>query len=391
MKVLGTLVVALLLVGGAVACDDEKASSPSSAGLTAARTETATSPQSVSQSPGASSQDRPADQSENATDVVVKVWESVVRIRAGGQRQSGPSGTTPAPEGTGTGFVIDERGYIVTNNHVVSLGTDQPAATLEVQLWNGKSLPAKLVGRDVRTDLAVIKVDGERLKPLRFAEPESIFIGEEVLAIGFALDLGAEPTVTKGVVSAEDRVISETIQVAGRPVEIDISGAIQTDAAINPGNSGGPLVDLAGDVVGVNTAGLTGTADVPVQGIFFAVASQIAEPITRVLIEKGNVERGFLGIRAATVNRQIAQASNLPVNDGARIVSVESGSAADRAGLQQGDVITKIGEVEIDNVGDISSALFRYAPGTAVQVEYVRNGQTRTTQVTPTARPESSL
>ena len=384
--------MAVILLGVAVACsDDEDGNGSSAAATTTAPTAAAVAGQ---QTPTAQAQPQSAGAggaTNDATGVVQRVRESVVRVRAGAQaQQRGPFGAAPAPEGTGTGFVISDQGFVVTNNHVVTLGTDRPADRFEVDLWDGRTLPATLVGRDAATDLAVLKVDTAGLRALRWAEPDSVVVGEEVFAIGFALDLGSSPTVTKGVVSAKDRVINEVLQTPAGPRRIDISGAIQTDAAINPGNSGGPLVDLNGDVVGVNTAGLASAGGQPVQSIFFAVSSQVARPIAQALIERGDIERGYLGVGVTTITREVARANGLGVESGAGIMAVEPGSAAARAGLRAGDVITRVGEVPINTTGDLTQALFRYGPGTAIEVEYVRAGERRTAQITPDSRPPST-
>jgi serine protease Do len=377
----------LLLAGVLVACDNDKDAAtpadppPSTAQNAQTRNGAAVDPgnQQASNAP-----------STNATELVSTVRESVVRVRAGGTQQRGPFGGPAPAEGAGTGFVIDDRGFIVTNNHVVTLGAGQPAPRLEVDLWDGRTMEATLVGRDSSTDLAVLRIEADGIKSLRFAAPDTIAVGQDVFAIGFALDLGTSPTVTRGVVSATDRVINETVQGPGGGYRIDISGAIQTDAAINPGNSGGPLINLRGEVVGVNTAGLVSVGGQPVQSIFFAVGAQVAEPIVRTLIEEGNIERGFLGISAAGITREIARANNLGVDAGVGVIRVEPGSAADRAGLRRGDVITGIGEVDINNSGDVTRALFRYQPGTTVPVEFVRNGQRRTVDVTLGTRPNNA-
>ncbi|MGD9893532.1 MAG: S1C family serine protease, partial [Dehalococcoidia bacterium] len=357
----GTLLLAVL----ATACDDDDAST-STANATAeatqagaqAVTSTSTAGSSgAAMTPAAAS---PSAGSANSAEAVVQnVRQAVVLIRAGAT-QAGPFGQVQRGEGTGSGFIIDPRGYIVTNNHVVTLGTDTPATQFQVGLDDGRMVPATLVGRDARSDLAVLKIEAQNLQALEWATPESIAVGEEVLAIGFPLDLGRSPTVTNGVVSAKDRVINETIEIDGQPYRIDISGAIQTDAAINPGNSGGPLVDLDGRVVGVNTAGLVVVSGQPVQGIFFAVSSQVAQPITEALIESGNVERGYLGVQVVTVDRETARANGLTVESGAAIVSAEPGSPAARAGMQAGDVITKIGDMAVANTGDLTRGLFDY-------------------------------
>jgi S1-C subfamily serine protease len=380
------IVAAVLLLGAITACNDDDNANDGGAA-------TATAPPA-----GASTaQQNPADPqastgaaTNDATAVVQRVRESVVRVRAGAQPQRGPFGGVPASEGTGTGFVVDEQGFVVTNNHVVTLGTNRPADRFEVDLFDGRTVQASLVGRDAATDLAVLKLDADGLRALNWAEPDSIVVGEDVLAIGFALDLGGPPTVTKGVVSAKDRVINEVLQTAAGPRRIDISGAIQTDAAINPGNSGGPLVDLNGDVVGVNTAGLASVGEQPVQSIFFAVSSGVAQPIVQALIEHGDIARGYLGVRAVTVTREVARANGLDVDQGVGLAAVESGSAAERAGLRAGDVITRVGEVQINSTGDLTQALFRYGPGTTVEVEYVRDGNRQTARVTPGSRPAAA-
>jgi len=188
--------------------------------------------------------------------------------------------------------------------------------------------------------------------------------------------------VTKGVVSAKDRVIEEG--------QTSISGAVQTDAAINPGNSGGPLVNLRGEVVGVNTAGVFGARGQPVQGIFFAVSAHVAEPIVKTLRENGSVERGYMGVSLVSIDKQIAQAQRLSVDEGAGIQRVESGSPAERAGLKTGDVITKVGDQAIKNVGDVTNAMTKYRPGQKVKIEVARGGQSQTVEVTVSERPATA-
>ena len=388
MRRIPVLVAAAALLLGAAACTDDKAAPAQS-------TDPSAAVQQLSQQNG---QQTPARGQTNAAPIgepgspsqlVAAVRPSVVRIRAGGQ-QTGTFGSVQRNEGTGTGFIIDADGHIVTNNHVVTLGTTQAASQLEVDLWDGRTVQGRLVGRDERTDLAVIKIDADRLTPVRFADTSRIEVGEEVLAIGFALDLGANPTVTKGVISAKDRVIDETLNAGGRAYPISISGAIQTDAAINPGNSGGPLVNMRGEVVGVNTAGLVGAGGQPVQGIFFAVSAHVAEPIARALVETGRVERGYLGVEVVSVTREMAIAQGLRVNEGAGLRRVDSGTPADKAGLRTGDIITKIGDHTIRNSGDITNALATYRPGQKVKVEYARGRDTGTAEVTLGERPTTA-
>lgn len=377
-KLLAVPAVAVVLLG-AVACTSDKNNASSDTSSTAAASAQTSALQTQNST-------RSLSGNADSNDVVKAVWPSVVRIRANGQQTSGFGGSQQG-QGTGTGFIVDQRGYIVTNNHVVTLGTNREAAQLQVDLSDGRSVQGELVGRDERSDLAVIKINADNLTPVRFADSTKSEIGEDVLAIGFALDLGSTPTVTKGVISAKDRVIDETLNAGGRAYPISISGAIQTDAAINPGNSGGPLVNMRGEVVGINTAGLMGDAGQPVQGIFFAVSSQVAEPIVEALMADGQVQRGFLGVEVATASPQSARTDGQSSVEGAGVRNVTSGSAADRAGLKAGDVITKIGNHQIKNVGDVSNALAAYKPGEKVKVEYSRNGANSSTDVTLGERP----
>jgi serine protease Do len=322
----------------------------------------------------------PTGETVGIPDLVKRVRPSVVRVSV----SAGSRGLGQQAGGTGTGFIVDAAGYIVTNNHVVTLGGGRVAGSIQVDLADGRRLDATLVGRDERTDLALLKVNANNLTPLTFADHRSIEVGQDVVAVGFALDLGGNPTVTRGVVSALDRTINERLD-NGTPV--DIPGAIQTDAAVNPGNSGGPLLNLRGEVVGVNTAGLVGDQGRPVQGISFAVSSQIAIPVVKALRENGSVRRGYLGVVTSTVDNNVAVARGLPVNAGARLERVESGAAADRAGLRTGDVLVKIGDVDIHNITDVHLAMVQYGPGTRVKVEYIRDGGRQTAEVTLGERP----
>lgn len=382
IRILLLACVALAVV--VIGCSDDKSSSASAPTTSSATTATAAAMRNDTQGGGTSTTAAaPSGEKLSAPELVKRVRPSVVKVIAAGR--GGPFGQ--ANEGSGTGFIIDDRGYIVTNNHVVTLGGNQPASRITVELADGRRLEAKLVGRDDRTDIAVLKIDADRLTPLKFADPRAVEVGEEVIAVGFPLDLGATPTVTRGVVSALDREIQEQLE-DGTP--ISITGAIQTDAAVNPGNSGGPLLNMRGEVIGINTAGLRGGLGRPVEGISFAVSAQVAQPIVKTLLETGTVQRGYLGVGIGPVDRNIAQARNLPVTEGAILVRVEPGSAAERAGLRAGDVLTKIGDTDIKNVGDITLALTNNGPGTKVKVEYYRGSERRSTEVTLGERPSGT-
>jgi S1-C subfamily serine protease len=329
---------------------------------------------------------KPVVTSGSTVDVVKALTPSVVRVRAQGA-QAGFFGQVQQTSGVGTGIVLDKDGHIVTNNHVVTLGTSQPANGWTVDTSDGRSLTARLVAREPLSDLAVLQVDAKDLTPAQFADPSSLAVGQDVVAIGYALDLGATPTVTRGIISALHRDFTETIQGAG---QITIGDVIQTDAAVNEGNSGGPLVNLAGEVVGINTGAIrpgTNGAAAPVQGINYAISVETIAPVVRSLISKGNVDRGFLGVTLGQVDRQSAATQNLSVSDGVIVQQVTSGGPADKAGLQGGDIIVKAGSHDIHTIGDLQQTLIENGPGTKLHVEYVRNNNRGSTDVTLGTRP----
>jgi putative serine protease PepD len=311
------------------------------------------------------------------TQVAQSARNSVVSISVSSGRASGSRFGGGGSAGTGTGMLLDTRGNILTNNHVVTLDSTTSSATIQVSLANGKSDAATLVGQDVASDLAVIRVpaaDVAGLTPITWADPASVQVGEPVVAIGYALDLGGEPTVTSGVLSAINREIDEQ--------SATISGAVQTDAAVNPGNSGGPLLDQDGHVIGVNTAGLVGTAQQPAQGINFAVSGQTAESVAKAIIDHGSVTRGYIGVSVTNVTPQDATSNGSPAIAGAGIQQVSAGSPAAAAGLKAGDIITKVQDVTIASTGDLTTALTRYAPGTTVTVTFYRGSAQQTAQLT---------
>jgi S1-C subfamily serine protease len=341
-----------------------------------------------------------AQQTGSVVDIVQKLTPSVVRVRTEAS-QTGRFGQIiiggGTQQGTGTGIIIDANGYILTNNHVVTLEGTSVASKITVDLADGRSLPATVVGREPAADLAVLKIDATGLTPATFADPSSVQVGEPVVAIGYALDLGSTPSVTTGVVSALNREIDESSSggnpfAAGNSQVNAVGGAIQTDAAINPGNSGGPLVDMSGDVIGVNTAGIFSQNNQPVEGINFAISVDTIQPVVKALIANGKVNRGFLGVGIVAIDPSIASANHLPVNYGVGIQQVQSGSPADKAGLQANDIITKIGNRTINGLGDLTQATIENPPGSKVQVTYYRGSSTtpQTTTVTLGAQPAGS-
>jgi len=335
-----------------------------------------------------------SQQPGSVVNVVKKLTPSVVRVRTE-LTQVGPFGQIIGgqAQGTGTGIIIDTQGHILTNNHVVTLGGTRVAQKITVDLADGRSLPATLVGREPAADLAVLKINADNLQPATFADPNSVEVGEPVVAIGYALDLGSTPSVTTGVVSALNREIDETLSSGNpfAPPQVNAVGAaIQTDAAINPGNSGGPLADLNGDVIGVNTAGIFSTGSQPVQGVNFAVSLDTIIPVVKALIEKGRVDRGYLGVAIVPIDSQIASAQHLPVDYGVGVRQVVPGSPADQAGLQPGDIIVKVGNRDIRGLGDLNQATIEYPPGSKVPVEYYRGQNKQTTTITLGSQPSTS-
>ena len=404
MKSWGAIIAGSLLVAALVGCG-KTGSSPSSrsavtstasvtptgAGVATTRsvsTSTATTPSIVAGSDPAAG--APAG---SVSKVVDEVRPGVVKVNASGQAaNNGPFGlglgggfggqAQAQSQGTGTGVILDDQGHILTNNHVVTLEGSTVANAITVTLANGKSSTAKVVGRDDQTDLAVIQIDSSQMTgthALQWTDPNSVLVGEPVVAIGYALDLAGEPTVTTGVVSATNRAIDEPTAT--------ISGSIQTDAAVNPGNSGGPLVDLNGHVVGINAAGLVGTAQQPAQGVNFAISAATAKPVADALIAHGQVTRGYIGVRVTNITPELAQTDKLPVTSGAGVGEVTSGSPAAQAGLQPGDIITKVGNTTIQNVGDLTTALTDNPPGTKVTVTYYRGSGQHTGDMTLASRP----
>jgi serine protease Do len=304
--------------------------------------------------------------------LVEKLRPSVVRVESDAATLDVFGEVVPS-QGVGTGFIIDEQGHVVTNNHVVVKPEtcDEPASQIKVTLNDGRTLPARIVGRDVPTDLAVLQIDATNLTPAKLADSGGLRAGDDVVAIGNALDLPGGPTVTRGVTSAKDRLIDED------QCGVSIPGAIQTDAAINPGNSGGPLIDGAGDVVGITTAVINGA-----EGVGFAISSATAAPIIQQLTTNGRVERGFLGVSVVPVTPSLAQQLNDPVDHGVAILQVRAGGPADNAGLKRGDVMTEVAGQNLATSGDLFQVLMEHKSGERVDVTYYREGHSQRAEVT---------
>lgn len=266
--------------------------------------------------------------------------------------------------GFGSGVVIDNHGYVLTNNHVVAPAASIPQATLEAVFSDGTRLPARIVGRDPKTDLAVVKVDVANPVVAQLGRSSALRQGDSVIAIGSPLGLAG--TVTSGIVSAVDRPVRLEAEGSQGNAVID---AIQTDAAINPGNSGGALVDAAGAVVGINTAIRTlgaseGGGSI---GLGFAIPIDTARVIAQELIRTGHYQHAELGINAASVTDG--------KSDGARVQNVQQGSAAAEAGIMENDVITKVGNRVIGSADALTVAIHERAIGERVPISLIRDGR----------------
>jgi len=308
------------------------------------------------------------DVSTAGTQVVSEVGPAVVTVINHLPPRTSFFGSQVESTASGSGVIISAQGYIVTNNHVV-----EGAQTLSVVLANGSELPAQLVGVDTYADIAVLQVDGTLPAVASWGNSDTLKAGEPVVAIGSPLG-NFTNTVTMGVISATDRAI-----------EIDSStmleGLIQTDAAINQGNSGGPLINLGGQVIGINTLIVRGGGSAVAEGLGFAIPSNTARAIADQLIANGRVERPYLGIRWVWITASIAARYNLPVDHGIYLTEIDPGGPADEAGLLRGDILLSAGGQPFDADHPFQNVLFRFAPGDRVEFEYVRDGQQDSAQV----------
>lgn len=253
----------------------------------------------------------------------------------------------------GSGFVVDREGYIITNNHVV-----ENADEIKVKLSNGKEFDAKVVGRDPKTDIALIKINGSSdLQPLKMGDSDALKVGNWVVAVGSPF--GLEQTVTAGIISAKGRTIG-----AG-----PYDNFIQTDASINPGNSGGPLINTNGEVIGINTAIIASG-----QGIGFAIPVNMAKEVMPQLKDKGKVTRGWIGVGIQEVTPELAKSFSLKEKKGAIVSQVFKDGPADKAGIQQGDVIVEFDKKEIAESKDLPRIVAAIPVGKSVTVKFSRNG-----------------
>lgn len=273
--------------------------------------------------------------------------------------------------GLGSGVIISKDGYIVTNNHVIA-----DAERLEVTLNDNRNYNAKVIGADPTTDLALIQIDAPDLHCIPIGDSEALKVGEWVLAVGNPF--GFTSTVTSGIVSAKARNISTT---TGTPATGGIESYIQTDAAVNQGNSGGALVNLKGELVGINTAIYSQTGNYV--GCSFAIPSSIVSKVIDDLKQYGTVQRAYLGVRFQELTPELISEKKIKgTTTGLYVASVEDRSAAREAGLQEGDVIIALGGYETPNTARLQETVAKFSPGDNVEVKYVRDGKTYTKSVT---------
>lgn len=265
-------------------------------------------------------------------------------------------------QGAGSGWIIDEVGYIVTNNHVI-----QGAKTITVTLDDGRSLKARIVGADRLSDIAVLRIDAPNLAKLPIGDISQEQVGNWVIAIGNPLGLGL--SATNGIISALD------VSLPAAPGQT-VDDLIQTDAAINPGNSGGPLINMKGEVIGINSIKISRTG---VEGMGYAISTRTALPVIRDLIQQGYVTRPFLGVSVRDVDQFLMLRFNLPVEQGAFIVEIARGSPAAKAGLSPGDVIVSLNDTAIIGSGQLVQTLHRQRVGETVTITYYRGNEKKMT------------
>lgn len=274
-------------------------------------------------------------------------------------------------EGAGSGVVFRADGYIVTNNHVVS-----GAKEIIVSLADGRSLKGKLIGADEVTDLAVVKVEASDLPVATFGDSDGIVVGEPAIAIGNPLGLEFQGSVTSGVISALNR----TLDISDKRVKL-----LQTDAAINPGNSGGALVNADGQVIGINSAKVAANG---VEGMGFSIPSNTVQAIIKELMEKGYVARPYLGVTIFDPSTAARYGYQLNIDKGVYVFRLTLGGPADKAGLQRGDIILKMGDKEVNSVSELRQQVGEHKVGDSVKITFDRNGTTHTVDIVLEEMPQ---
>lgn len=269
-------------------------------------------------------------------------------------------------QGVGTGFIVDSKGYILTNSHVVS---DGKASDVNVLFNDGSTSKGKVLWNDPTIDLAIVKVDKTGLPVADLGNSDSVRTGDLAVAIGNPLGLEFQKSVTQGIISGLDRSIQTE--------QSNMTGLIQTDASINPGNSGGPLLNDKGEVIGINTAKASGA-----EGLGFAIPINTAKPIVEQIIKDGKFEKVTLGIKGIDVKTfETTTGTDLAADEGVYIAEVVANTPAQKSGIQAGDVITKVGDTKITSMSDLNKSLYKFSVGDKAKVEVNRGGKNITIDV----------
>lgn len=314
---------------------------------------------------------------EDIAGVASKVGPSVVSVLTRGESRS-PFGTSTL-EGAGTGIIVSKDGYILTNKHVI-----QDSQAVRVVSSSGVTYKnVKVIGVDPLNDIAFLKIEGVNdLRPAELGDSTSIRIGQKVVAIGNALGQ-YDNTVTSGIISGTGRSVQASLDGTSQSQSETLTDLIQVDAPINSGNSGGPLVNIAGQVIGVNTA-LASDAN----SIGFSISINAVKGMLKSLLKTGKIERAYIGVNFVAITPSVAEQYSLPVKKGAYVLAngnspaVVSGSPAAQAGIKDKDIIIKVGENEIGDKGNVSTLIGAFAPGDTVELTILRDGKTITTRVT---------
>ncbi len=323
----------------------------------------------------------PADNINTAEAIAAKVIPSVVGISTSTEvtYQSFFGQQKGLQSGVGTGIIVDEKGYILTNSHVVS---DGAAKEIVVQLTDGREVPGTVLWYDKSIDLAIVKIEVDNLTPAELGNSEEVRIGQYAVAIGNPLGMAFDRSVTQGVISGLDR----SITVSDGQNRMTMDGLIQTDASINSGNSGGPLLNSKGKVIGINSAKAQSG-----EGLGFAIPINTAKPIVDEIKTKGEFKRSYIGIKGASISDylQAYPDADLGTETGVYIVQIYTDSPAAQAGLKEGDIIIGLEDKDVDNMTQLISGLFQYRPGDKVKLTVIRDGRRTQFEVTLTAMEET--
>jgi len=325
----------------------------------------------------------PNDRINTAEAIAVKVLPSVVGISTSSEvtYRSFFGTQRGLQNGVGTGIIVDEKGYILTNSHVVNDGN---VKTITVQLTDGREISGSVLWSDRNIDLAIVKIDAPNLKAAELGDSETVRIGAYAAAIGNPLGMAFDRSVTQGVISGLNR----SITVSDGQSQITMDGLIQTDASINAGNSGGPLLNSAGQVIGINTAKAQSG-----EGLGFAIPINTAKPIVEEIKSKGEFKRSYIGIRGASVEDylQAYPDGDLGTKTGVFIVQIYTDSPAAKAGMKEGDIITGLEGKKIETMTQLISTLFKYRPGDEVELTVLRDGRTLKVKVTLATMDETPV